>query len=168
MSPWTEREVARKLAERDDIEPPEGLLEKIKSEIPPVVNVGPRAVGDNVRVFPTVQVSREPRHRRWLIAASLVATVGGGLVALQVMKTTPQPELAAVREPVRQDQEMRPASPPPPAAAAPSPQAVPDSAPAAPKVMPQGTRRDPRGACRTRRQWPPPTRRSGPGGPAGR
>ena len=151
MSPWTEREIARKLAERDDIEPPEGLLEKIKSEIPPVVNVGPRAVGDNVRAFPIVQASREPRHRRWLIAASLVATIGGGLIALQVMKVTPlQPES---EEPVLQERDMSPPSPPPPAAAAPrlagpgssaesAPQAMPDAVPAAPEPMPQGTRRD--------------------------
>ncbi len=152
MSPWTEREVARKLAERDDIEPPEGLLEKIKSEIPPVVNVGPRVLGDNVRAFPSPG-SREPRQRRWLIAASLVATIGGGLVALQVMKVTPQPEeLEAVRKPVAEEQKIRPLSPPPPAArAVPPPAASPDSetaqmaadaVPASPKPVPQATRRD--------------------------
>jgi Ca-activated chloride channel homolog len=150
MSPWTEREIARKLAERDDIEPPEGLLEKIKSEIPPVVNVGPRAVGDNVRAFPTVQVSREPRYRRWLIAASLVATVGGGLVALEVMKTTHKSDEAeVVQEPVLQDRDLGAAGPPPaerlsepgPGTVV-APQAVPDAVPAAPKVMPQAARRD--------------------------
>ena len=40
MSHWNEREIARKLAESDPIEPPAGLLEKIKGEIPPTIPVG--------------------------------------------------------------------------------------------------------------------------------
>lgn len=127
MSRWNEREIARKLAERDDIEPPEGLLEKIKSEIPPVVNVGPRAVGENVRPFPPLPASREPRPRKWLLAASLVATLGGGLIALQVMQRTPRMGEEA-EAPVQQDEAMSDAAPAWPEAEPLTSQAAPETA----------------------------------------
>ncbi len=67
------RDIARKLAERERFEPPAGLLEKIKSEIPPEVTVG-TAFNAKRSVVP---------RQRWLIASSLVAAVGAGLVGLR-------------------------------------------------------------------------------------
>ena len=77
MSRLTEREIARKLAEREDFEPPADLLERIKNEIPPAVTVGNQAPE-------TEQEAGMPLRQRWLIAASLIAMVGAGLVALEV------------------------------------------------------------------------------------
>ena len=76
MSRLSEREIARKLAEREDFEPPAGLLEKIKNEIPPEIAVGTEIAGERRSLMP-------PRQR-WLIAASLVLMVGAGLFALRV------------------------------------------------------------------------------------
>ncbi|HEX3556495.1 MAG TPA: von Willebrand factor type A domain-containing protein [Thermoanaerobaculia bacterium] len=73
MSRLSEHDVARKLAESERFEPPAGLLEKIKSEIPPEVTVG-TAFNAKPSVVP---------RQRWLIAASLVAAVGAGLVGLR-------------------------------------------------------------------------------------
>ncbi|HEX6865531.1 MAG TPA: hypothetical protein VF414_22075, partial [Thermoanaerobaculia bacterium] len=84
MSRLSEREIARRLAEPLDAEPPEGLLEKIKAEIPPVVEVGTRAPGGEVRQFPLPAAAPPPRRQRWLIAASLAVMVLGGLLAWQL------------------------------------------------------------------------------------
>ncbi len=89
MSRWSERDIARKLAERDELEPPAGLLEKIKGEIPPMIPVGtgvPEPEKKNVL----------PPRQRWLIAASLVAMVGAGLFALRL-----RTDMAPVPEPAR-------------------------------------------------------------------
>lgn len=77
MSRLNEREIARKLAEREDFEPPAGLLDKIKSEIPDSLTVGTEVPGVERR-------SPMATKQRWLIAASLVVMAGAGLVALQV------------------------------------------------------------------------------------
>lgn len=77
MSRLSEREIARRLAEREEFEPPAGLLEKIKNEIPPEVSVGTEVPGSERR-------NPMPVRQRWLIAASLVATVGAGLLGFQV------------------------------------------------------------------------------------
>jgi Ca-activated chloride channel homolog len=76
MSRLSEREIARKLAEREDFEPPAGLLEKIKNEIPPEISVGTETADEKRSLMPSRQ--------RWLIAASLVLMVGAGLFALRV------------------------------------------------------------------------------------
>jgi hypothetical protein len=81
MSRWNEREIARKLAESDPIEPPAGLLEKIKGEIPPTLPVGVPQ-GESRRTVAPPQ--------RWLIAASLVAMIGAGFFALQLRKEPPR------------------------------------------------------------------------------
>ncbi|HSN88657.1 MAG TPA: hypothetical protein VL025_17980, partial [Thermoanaerobaculia bacterium] len=63
MSRLTERDVARRLSEREDFEPPADLLEKIKSEIPPSITVG--------KAIPAADRFRKetnlPRRQRWLI-----------------------------------------------------------------------------------------------------
>ena len=73
------RDIARELVESESFEPPAGLLEKIKAEIPPEIRVGTAVPG-------TVSRSFVPRQR-WLIAASLVAAVGAGLVGLRVQQS---------------------------------------------------------------------------------
>ena len=108
------RDIARKLAERERFEPPAGLLEKIKSEIPPEVTVG-TAFNAKKSVVP---------RQRWLIAASLVAAVGAGLVGLRTWEARQEggPEKQALRQV---------AAPQSPAAQSPAPQS-----PAAPKAVP--------------------------------
>ncbi|HSG39260.1 MAG TPA: von Willebrand factor type A domain-containing protein, partial [Thermoanaerobaculia bacterium] len=91
MSRLSERDIARKLAEREDLEPPAGLLDRIKSEIPPTVTLGTGAPGPERR-------SAMPTAQRWLIAASLIATVGAGVFALRLQKEAPSMESLAVEE----------------------------------------------------------------------
>ncbi len=117
MSPWTEREIARKLAERDDVEPPAGLLDKIKSEIPPSIQVGPRPVPAAVFAKPTPS-----RRREWLIAASVATALAGGLLGLRVLDVARLPQDEAAVEAPAQDFSME-SQAPPPAAVAPKPEA---------------------------------------------
>ncbi len=116
MSRWSEREIARKLAERDELEPPPGLLEKIKSEIPPMIPVG-TGVPEIDRRPPSM-----PPRQRWLIAASVVLMIGaGGLLTLHRMEVAPVEEpartAAGLRQPARRQGPTlsAPAVPPPPA-----------------------------------------------------
>jgi len=126
MSRLKEREIARRLAEPLDAEPPEGLLEKIKAEIPPVVEVGSRTSGGEVRPFPLpAQRQAEPRRQRFLIAASLAVMVLGGLLAwkLQFFSLSKR-ELAAEMEEaeppqVATAQPRADGAPPPPASVPP-------------------------------------------------
>lgn len=105
----SEREIARKLAERDELEPPAGLLEKIKSEIPPEIPVGTGVPEIDRR--PSI-----PPRQRWLIAASLVAMAGAGLFALRVrMEVPPVEETARTAASLRQPAPPRVFFPPPPA-----------------------------------------------------
>lgn len=133
MSRLKERDIARRLAEPLDAEPPEGLLEKIKAEIPPVVEVGSKTSGGEVRPFPLpAERQREPRRQRFLIAASLAVMVLGGLLAwkLQFFSLSRQ-ELAAEMEEAEPPQTataqpqagtvVPPPAPPPPPAAVPPP-----------------------------------------------
>ncbi len=114
MSRWSEREIARKLAERgDELEPPPGLLEKIKSEIPPMIPVGTGV--------PEIDRSPSmPPRQRWLIAASVVLMIGaGGLLTLHRMEVAPVEETArtaaSLRAPARRQGPTlsAPAVPPP-------------------------------------------------------
>jgi len=79
------RDIARELAESESFEPPAGLLEKIKAEIPPEIRVGTAVPGTASRIF-------VPRQR-WLIAASLVAAVGAGLVGLRTWQAKEEESL---------------------------------------------------------------------------
>jgi Ca-activated chloride channel homolog len=116
MSRLTEREIARKLAEREDFEPPADLLERIKNEIPSAVTVGNQAPE-------TGQEAGMPLRQRWLIAASLIAMVGAGLVALEVgLLRSGEEEELAVEEPAAERTVQ--ASKAAPASPAPAPQAV--------------------------------------------
>ena len=91
MSRWNEREIARKLAERDELEPPPGLLEKIKSEIPPMIPAGTGVPEIDRR--PSM-----PPRQRWLIAASVVTMIGAGLLVLHRTEVPPVEETARSAE----------------------------------------------------------------------
>jgi hypothetical protein len=138
MSRWNERDIARKLAERDDHAPPPGLLEQIKSEIPSSLRMDGEAPEDD----PKRRQPVPPRSReRWLIAASLVAMVGAGLFALRVREQAPALEPSprrAVAAPAPAlpggpaGEDRRPAAAPPPVPASPPPPSP--AGPAAPEA----------------------------------
>ncbi|HTQ78794.1 MAG TPA: hypothetical protein VMM92_02275, partial [Thermoanaerobaculia bacterium] len=71
-----------------NIEPPPGLLERLKAEIPD----GAGAAG---WVSPPLSRERRlPTRQRWLIAASLVAMLGAGLASLHLYRQSVEGELA--------------------------------------------------------------------------
>ena len=98
MSRLTEREIARRLAEPLDDGPPEGLLDKIKNEIPPVIPVGTQNPMGNVRPFPSLNEAAPPRRQRWLIAASIAMMMIGGLLVWRILQVRPLGEMAAEEE----------------------------------------------------------------------
>ncbi|MFY9826172.1 MAG: von Willebrand factor type A domain-containing protein [Thermoanaerobaculia bacterium] len=108
------RDIARELAESESFEPPAGLLEKIKAEIPPEVRVGTAVPG-------TVSRSFAPSRQRWLIAASLVAAVGASLIGVRSwesreeksMSVEPSPYGPQSAEAKTPSQPAAPAVPPP-------------------------------------------------------
>ncbi|HXO18379.1 MAG TPA: hypothetical protein VOA87_00490 [Thermoanaerobaculia bacterium] len=85
MSAAREREIARRLAAGGDAEPPAGLLARIQSEIPPEVAVGTQAPNRRDREPAAPRKSWRP----WLLAASLVMTIGASFLALRVMRIEP-------------------------------------------------------------------------------
>jgi len=129
MTSWKTSEIARRLAERDDVEPPEGLLEKIKRDIPaelPMVPVVPRVPEIGPRPTP-------PRRRVWLMAASLAAAVGGGTLGLWMMQNA-EVKKQAMEETARQQPPAPAPAPAVPQEAAPAP-AVKEKAAADLKVL---------------------------------
>jgi Ca-activated chloride channel family protein len=98
MNPLKTSEIARRLAEREDVEPPQGLLEKIKAEIPPAL---PSVLPVTLPKMntPARSPQRPPRQKVWLMAASVAAALGGGALALHVMQSSPSPELALQERP---------------------------------------------------------------------
>ena len=102
MSRINEREIARKLAEREGFEPPAGLLERIKDEIPPVVSVGREAVQAGRR-------DAMPPRKLWLVAASLIGVIGAGLLTLRVREEVPA--MAPAGEAVVLEKAVEPAKP---------------------------------------------------------
>ena len=112
MSSWTERKIAHDLSAQEPVEPPAGLLEKIKSEIPP--DLGSRLPAAALREARDAEVVPFPRRQRWLLAASLAAMVAAGLFASRfVMREMPAEEMAVDEEAAAPAQS--------PAAAAPAP-----------------------------------------------
>jgi hypothetical protein len=118
MTSWKTSEIARRLAERDDVEPPEGLLEKIKSDIPaelpivPTLPTLPRVPEIGPRPTP-------PKRRVWLMAASLAAAVCGGALGLWMMQN------AEVKKQVMEETAPQQVPAPTPAPALPPPPAPP-------------------------------------------
>jgi len=134
MTSWKTSEIARRLAERDDVEPPEGLLEKIKSDIPaelpmvPTLPTLPRVPEIGPRPTP-------PKRRVWLMAASLAAAVCGGALGLWMMQNAEIKKQAMEETAPRQVPASVPTpAPPPPAVSreAPRRNTAGASAPAAP------------------------------------
>jgi hypothetical protein len=129
MSRLNERDIARELAESESFEPPAGLLEKIKAEIPQEVRVGTAVPG-------TVSRSFAPRQR-WLIAASLLMGVGAGIVGLRTWQSREAESLKAEAH-LTAPQSAAAKAPPPAAPAVPAPPPPPKAdaslsgAPAAP------------------------------------
>lgn len=102
-------EVARRLAAREDVEPPEGLLDKIKAEIPPALHAVPQLRAEVHQGPPAL-----PKRRIWLLAASVAAAAFGGVLALRVMQVRPVAPPAEVRE-AKEEPAASAEIPPPPA-----------------------------------------------------
>jgi hypothetical protein len=84
MSRRDERDIARRLGDLPAGEPPADLLARLQADVPPRVAVGEEAAA-----------RRRPAVRPWLLAASLAATVGAGLLAQRTMRhMEPLPALA--------------------------------------------------------------------------
>lgn len=126
MSRMNERAVARRLAERDDIEPPAGLLEKIQSEIPAEIRVSPELVRSTGGKVEEIGM---PRRQRWLIAASLIAALGVGVLGWELSERGGMKKEVMWAEPPQAyyDRAQEPAG------AVPAPQPAPPAALAAPK-----------------------------------
>ncbi len=89
MSRRDEREIARQLAGQPGGEPPSDLLARLQADLPPRLAVAAEAAA-----------RRRPAAlgRRWLLAASLAAMTGAGLVSLHTLRTMTVPPLP---EPLR-------------------------------------------------------------------
>ncbi len=122
-----EREIARLLAERDEMEPPAELLSRLHAEIPADVGRGLRLVAPAETAMAEVVRPRFWADRRvWLAAASVAVAVTGGFLALEVRRQAAAPEELELVERARPageadgPREMAAASPeapaPPPAA----------------------------------------------------
>jgi len=134
MTSWKTSEIARRLAERDDVEPPEGLLEKIKSDIPaelPVVPMTPTLP----RVPEIGPRPTPPKRRVWLMAASLAAAVCGGALGLWMMQNAEIKKQAMEETAPRQVPASAPAPAPPPPPPAVSREAVPSVPAEAPRLQ---------------------------------
>ena len=99
MKQLTEKEIRDFLTPRERPEPPAGLAERIKSEIPDeLVFAAPEPQGHDSQARPTAS-----RSRFWLMAASVVVAVGGSLLALRLMERTgmesAQPAVAEASRP---------------------------------------------------------------------
>jgi hypothetical protein len=95
MSRPSEREVGKRLAEharREGGAPPPELLARLRADIPPAVAAAPDLAETGRPQAPRSIDSRRPpigaAPRRWLIAATLAASVGAGVVAVRVMERT--------------------------------------------------------------------------------
>lgn len=131
MSRLSERDIARRLAEPLDAEPPEGLLDRIKAEIPPVIEVGTKAPGGELKQFPLPAASTPPpRRQSWLIAATLAVMVLGGLLAWKLQffplyrgaeEAEVLPEMDSQAESAFEEPPPPPPAVPPPAASYPAP-----------------------------------------------
>jgi hypothetical protein len=86
MKRITDREIRRLLSARGVPEPPPHLADRIKGEIPDVLQVGgPEPRPEGVRGFPSRTLAL---RRSWLLAASLLVVIGAGFVAVRVFAPT--------------------------------------------------------------------------------
>ncbi len=91
MKAMREREIKELLTPRERPEPPAGLAERIKREIPDRITLAPDAGGTEPHTVPM------PRSRVWLMAASVALALGGGFFALRVWQQMTPPGPAPVR-----------------------------------------------------------------------
>jgi hypothetical protein len=83
MRKLTDKEIRRLLARRETPEPPDGLADRIKAEIPEVLQVGGTGLQpDNVRAMPARSAGFRPL---WLIAASLLVVIGVGFMVVRLL-----------------------------------------------------------------------------------
>jgi hypothetical protein len=83
MKKLTDREIERLLSARAMPEPPGGLADRIKAEIPEVLQVGGTGLEpENVRAMPPRSAGFRPL---WLIAASLLVVIGAGFMAVRLL-----------------------------------------------------------------------------------
>jgi hypothetical protein len=145
VSSMKERDIARQLAEREGLDPPAGLLERIKSEIPATIQLGAAAPGGEPRERRRAGDSRQ----RWLLAASLAAMVGAGFFALRLREQAPAFEAGRRAAPER---------PAPSHRSGPPPEEVPGSSGEEPEgaLQPELRREAPAGAAPRVPPPPPP------------
>lgn len=115
MSRLNERDIAKELAESESFEPPAGLLEKIKAEIPQEVRVGTAVPGTVSRSFGSRQ--------RWplAIAATLILGIGAGIVGMRTWELRRAEDLRVPAHVAAPRSEAAKALPPPAAAVPPPP-----------------------------------------------
>ncbi len=82
MTKPTQREIARLLATRATLEPPAGLAERIKAEIPGSIRLDRRTYQPGRRWLMPPLI--EGLHPSWLIAASVLLVAGMGMVAARI------------------------------------------------------------------------------------
>jgi hypothetical protein len=83
MKKLTHKEIERLLSARGTPEPPEGLADRIKAEIPEVLQVGGTGLEpENVRAMPPRSAGLRPF---WLIAASLLVVIGAGFMVVRLL-----------------------------------------------------------------------------------
>ncbi len=117
MRSRSEREIARRLSERGEVEPPADLLARIQAEIPQKPLTLQAADEEEARP------GRFRARQAWLVAASLLAMIGTGLFSLHVFEG--KRELAAPGMAV--ERSARPAVPPSPPADAAAPAGPPSA-----------------------------------------
>ncbi len=82
MTKPTQREIARLLATRATLEPPAGLAERIKAEIPGSIRLDRRTYQPGRRWLMPPLI--EGLHPSWLVAASVLLVAGMGMVAARI------------------------------------------------------------------------------------
>lgn len=83
MKKLTGKEIERLLSARGTPEPPGGLADRIKAEIPDVLQVGGTGFEpENARAMPPHSAGFRPL---WLIAASLLVVIGAGFMAVRLL-----------------------------------------------------------------------------------
>ena len=83
MKKLTDKEIRRLLSARGTLEPPEGLADRIKAEIPEVLQVGGTGLEpENGRTMPPRSAGLRPF---WLIAASLLVFIGAGFMVVRLL-----------------------------------------------------------------------------------
>jgi hypothetical protein len=110
MRSRSEREIARRLAEHGEVEPPADLLGRLKAEIPLEIQAARGLAPPGTDAQPA-RAGRFRARQAWLAAASLLAMIGTGLFSLHLFEGKRGAAVlgAAVEQSARP---LAPASPP--------------------------------------------------------